>query len=128
MDNTAVVDRGALIERISRTWARNAAEHARVLATQDPSWGTDVFELAGGWAVLCGPGLYVNRALAVGLAGPVTVDNFALLEERSAAVGVPSAVDVVPTADRSLTELACEPAAMGSCGSSRHTSVSSPAT
>ena len=100
------MDRGPLIERISRTWAENAAVHARVLATQDPSWGTDVFELAGGCAVLCGPGLYVNRALAVGLGGPMVGDDFALLEERSAAVGVPPSVDVVPTADRSVTELA----------------------
>ena len=104
--NTAVVDRGALIERISRTWALNAAAHARVLAGQDPSWGTDVFELAGGWAVLCGPGLYVNRALAWGLAEPVTGEDFDVLEERSAAVGVAPSVDVVPTADRSITELA----------------------
>ena len=100
------MDRGALIERISHTWAVNAAAHARVVATQDRSWGTEVFELAGGCAVLCGPGLYVNRALAVGLAGPVTGEDFDLLEQRSAVVGVPPSVDVVPTADRSVTELA----------------------
>ncbi len=56
--------------------------------------------------MLCGPGLYVNRALAVGLAGPVTGEDFDLLEQRSAVVGVPPSVDVVPTADRSVTELA----------------------
>ncbi len=100
------MDRGALIEWIARTWAGNAAAHARVLAIQDRSWGTEVFDLAGGCAVLCGPGLYVNRALAMGLSGPVAGDDFELLEERSAAVGVPPSVDVVPTADRSITELA----------------------
>jgi hypothetical protein len=62
VSNTPEVDRAALIERISLTWARNAVAHALVLAAQDPSWGTDVFELAGGQVVLCGPGLYVNRA------------------------------------------------------------------
>jgi GNAT superfamily N-acetyltransferase len=103
--NTAGVDRAALVERISRTWAINAAAHARVLAGQDPSWGTDVFELAGGYVVLCGPGLYVNRALALGLGGPVTADDFETLEAHSDAVGVPPAIDVVPTADRSVVEL-----------------------
>ena len=100
------MDRAALIERISRTEAANAAAHAGVLAGQDPSWGTDVFALADGQAVLCGPGLYVNRALAVGLRGPVTADDFDLLEERSAAVGVVPSIDVVPTAHRSVTALA----------------------
>jgi GNAT superfamily N-acetyltransferase len=100
------MDRRALIERIACTWAMNAAAHARVLATQDPSWGTEVFDLGGGQAVLCGPGLYVNRALAMGLSQPATADDFDLLEERSEAVGVEPSVDVVPTADRSVTEIA----------------------
>ena len=104
--HTADVDRGSLIERIARTWAGDAAAHARVLADQDPSWGTEVFDLADGCAVLCGPGLYVNRVLAMGLAGPVGTDDFDLLEQRSAVVGVSPSVDVVPTADRSVTELA----------------------
>ena len=56
--------------------------------------------------MLGGPGLYVNRVLAMGLAGPVAAEDFALLEQRSAVVGVPPSVDVVPTADRSVTELA----------------------
>ena len=104
--NTAVMDRAALIARIARTWALDAVAHARVLASQDPSWGTEVFELAGGHAVLCGHGLYVNRALAMGLDGPVTTDDFDRLEARSAVVGVAPSIDVVPTAERSLSELA----------------------
>lgn len=100
------MDRAALIERIAHTWALDSAVHARVLASQDPSWGTEVFELAGGHAVLCGPGLYVNRALAIGLDGPVTADDFDRLEARSAVVGVAPSIEVVPTAHRSLTEIA----------------------
>jgi GNAT superfamily N-acetyltransferase len=100
------MDRATMIRRIASRWARDAAAHARVLATQDPSWGTDVFELAGGFAVLCGPGLYVNRAIGVGLAGPMSSDDFDLLERRSAVVGVAPSLDVVPTADRSVAELA----------------------
>jgi GNAT superfamily N-acetyltransferase len=100
------IDRAALIARISRTWAENAAAHARVLAAQDPSWGTEVFDVGGGVAVLCGHGLYVNRALAVGLGATVTADDFDLLEARSAAVGVPSAVELVPTTDPTVLALA----------------------
>ena len=106
MSNTAVVDRGALIERISRTWAVDSAVHARVLASQDPSWQTEVFELAGGYAVLGGRGLYVNRALGWGWPGRSPPRTSTLLEERSEVVGVPPSVDVVPTADRTLIELA----------------------
>jgi GNAT superfamily N-acetyltransferase len=65
-----------------------------------------VFDLGGGQAVLSGPGLYVNRALATGLNRPVTADDFDLLEERSAVVGVAPSIDVVPTADRTVTEIA----------------------
>ena len=100
------MDRGALIERISRTWAVDSAVHARILASQDPSWQTEVLELAGGYAVLGGRGLYVNRALGWGLVGPVTAEDFDVLEERSEVIGVPPSVDVVPTADRTLIDLA----------------------
>jgi GNAT superfamily N-acetyltransferase len=105
--NTAwVIDRRALIERIAVNAALNARAHALVLAGQDRSWGTEVFALAGGHAVLCGPGLYVNRAIAVGLTGPMSAADFELLEQRSAVVGVPPAVDVTPTADASVIDLA----------------------
>jgi GNAT superfamily N-acetyltransferase len=99
-------DRAALIDRISRTWAQDAAAHARVLAAQDPSWGTEVFDVGGGVAVLCGPGLYVNRALAVGLGAAVTAGDFDLLEARSAAVGVPPSLELVPTTDPTVAALA----------------------
>lgn len=103
--DTPPADRRAMIERITVVGAAAAAVHARVLAGHDRSWGTDVFALAGGQAVLCGPGLYVNRALAVGLTQPIDAADLELLEERSAVVGVDAAVDVVPTADDSVLRL-----------------------
>jgi GNAT superfamily N-acetyltransferase len=105
----ALADRRGLIERITAANAEGAAAHARVLAAQDPTWGTDVFELAGGVAVLCGPGLYVNRAMGIGLGGvEVLPDDLAELERRSAAVGVPASIDVVPTTDNRLLALSGE--------------------
>ncbi len=84
------------VERITQVWALDAAEFASVLADVDPSWGTEVFALAGGMVVLSGPGLFVNRALAVGQGGSLTEADWATLEDRSAVVGVPPAIEITP--------------------------------
>ena len=52
--------------------------------------------MAGGQLVLCGPGLYVNRAIAVGIGAPLRAADIGLIVDRSAAVGVPAAVEVTP--------------------------------
>ncbi len=88
-----VIDRN-LIVRIERTWALDAAAFAEVLSVQDPSWGSEYFDLADGTAVLCGPGLYVNRALACGLTEVVDDTHLRLLELRGAVVGVPPAIEI----------------------------------
>jgi GNAT superfamily N-acetyltransferase len=85
-----------MIERVLRTWADDAATFAVELARVDPSWRSETFELAGGRVVLCGRGMYVNRAMAVGLDGPLSDDDFEFLEARSDAVGVAPAVEVSP--------------------------------
>ncbi len=82
------------MRRVLRTWADDAAAFASELARIDPAWGSETFELAGGRAVLCGPGLYINRAIAVGLDGPLSDEQVELFEARCAAVGVPPAVEV----------------------------------
>lgn len=77
-----------------RAWADDAAEFAIQLARIDPSWGSVTFALAGGQVVLCGPGMYVNRALACGLDGPLSEADMIQLEARSTAVGVPAALEI----------------------------------
>ncbi len=94
------------MRRVLGTWAKDAAAFAVELARLDPSWGSETFELAGGQVVLCGPGMYVNRAIAIGMGGPVSDLDLARLEARSAAVGVPAAVEVTSASDVSLIELA----------------------
>ena len=89
-----------------RTWAQDAAAFALELASLDPSWGSETFELAGGQVVLCGPGMYVNRAIGIGMDGPVSDLDLDRLEARSAAVGVPAAIEVTAASDPSLLELA----------------------
>ncbi|MCX6521608.1 MAG: hypothetical protein NTZ21_13180 [Actinobacteria bacterium] len=91
--------------RLERTAARHLAAHADSLHAIDASWGSRSFELADGLVVLQGTGLYVNRALALGLVdavGPADVDE---LERASAAAGVPASVDVVPATDADLVSL-----------------------
>lgn len=80
--------------RIERAWALDAVAFAGVLSVQDSSWGSEFFDLADGTVVLCGPGLYVNQALACGLTEPVDDAHLRLLERRSAVVGVAPAIEI----------------------------------
>ena len=51
----------------SRCRRQNALAFAVALSALDRSWGTETLAVAGGQLVLCGPGLYVNRAIATGI-------------------------------------------------------------
>lgn len=84
------------VHRITRVWVDNAVALAETLADTDPSWGSETTELAGGALVLCGPGLFVNRAIGVGHQAPLTDEEWDLLEERSGAVGVAPAIEITP--------------------------------
>ena len=90
----------AVIDDISRgvlrAWAQDAAAFADVLADQDPSWGSESFPLAGGRVVLCGAGMYVNRAIAVGFDGALSEGDWRTFEERCDAVGVVPAFEASP--------------------------------
>lgn len=94
------------MDRVVDAWADGAGAFATVLARQDPTWGSESFPLAGGRVVLWGRGLYVNRAFAVGIDVSMTVDDFETLERRSAALGVPPAIDVTPLTSPSVEMLA----------------------
>jgi GNAT superfamily N-acetyltransferase len=77
------------------------------LSRLDRSWGTETLAVAGGQLVLSGPGMYVNRAIAVGIEQPLRAADIRLVIDRSAAVGVTPAVVVTPaTSADSLAVLA----------------------
>lgn len=97
-----------VVRRITRAWARDAAVFAETLADIDPSWGSDVFELAGGVGALSGPGLYVNRAVGCGHDRPLSDEEWALLEARSAAVGVPAAIEITEVTHPAVRDAAQE--------------------
>jgi GNAT superfamily N-acetyltransferase len=103
----------ALTVRIERWSAATAVRFAGVLADADPSWGTRTAPLAGGRIVLCGPGLYVNRAIAAGLDAPLQLSEIEQLVDMSTAVGVPPAIEVTdathPGTVDALTQHGFEP-------------------
>lgn len=84
------------IRRVLRTWADDAAAFADVLAEQDPTWGSDQFSFGGGRAVLCGAGMYVNRALAAGFDGAIADDDWLMFEHRCQHVGLTPTLEVSP--------------------------------
>jgi len=91
-----------LVVRLERVGAANDVAHARALADLEPAWGSDVFPVGDGWAVLAGPGQFVNRVCAAGLTAPVPRSAIDELEARAAAVGVPPAFDLTHLTDADL--------------------------
>ena len=96
--------------RLLGTWAADAVAHARAIAAVDASWGTEVHAVAGGWLVLWGAGLYVNRAIAIGVTAGVSVTDLELIVERSEAHGVVPSMTASP---------ATRPASLALIGASR---------
>lgn len=88
--------RAADAKHLLRTWANDAAAFAEVLSLRDPCWKSETFPLSGGRVVLCGRGMYVNRALAVGLDDTVDDDAWRHFEERCAVLGVAPAFEMTP--------------------------------
>ena len=67
------------------------------LARLDPSWGCGVHPLAGGWLVLMGAGLYVNRALSAGVENAPIQSDIDSLMTLSEAAGVVPAFEATPS-------------------------------
>jgi GNAT superfamily N-acetyltransferase len=95
MDDRAVMAR-AVMARAVRAWAHDAAAFADALARLEPAWGSSVHEVAGGQLVISGRGLYVNRAIAMGVDDPATDDDIERVIAVSHDAGVTPAVEVTP--------------------------------
>lgn len=85
-----------VVARLEYVDAQNSVAFALALSAIDRSWGTETLAMAGGQLVLCGQGLFVNRAIAVGIAEPLRDADIGLIVDRSVAVGVPASVEVTP--------------------------------
>lgn len=104
-DQTGGVPARELIIGVERTWARDAGQLAHAIADLDPSWGTQVFPVGDGLAVLCGPGLYVNKVLALGLDEDPTDTDLDLVERQSSRLGVPASIEVCDATRDGLREM-----------------------
>lgn len=75
------------------------------LAVLDPGSAPTALALAGGQVVVTGPGLYVNRGIALGLGLEVTEADLDALEAVCRHAGVPAEVEISPWAHESLMNL-----------------------
>ncbi len=91
-----------LIRRIEQTWAHAEVEFISQLQTNDPTRQPVTVPLVNGYVVLCGPDLYVNRALAVGLGAEFTDADLDVLESACRRLAVPPQVEVSPASHRSV--------------------------
>lgn len=102
----SIDETAAVIETVVSSWAADQVLFAEMLRRLEPSWGSTHFDLAGGSVVLCGPGMFVNRGLAVGIETPMTDADFDELERRCREVGVAPAIDVTVLTHPSTRSLA----------------------
>jgi GNAT superfamily N-acetyltransferase len=94
----AVVDR-ALVERIESFAARGGAELARALAETEPASGACAVGRAGGQVVYMGAGMYVNRAMGLGISTNATAGDVEFLVDFYAARGLDAEIEYCPYAN-----------------------------
>jgi GNAT superfamily N-acetyltransferase len=101
MDTTLILDL-ALARRLELAEAQAAVDSAEALRRGRVDSGAAVEPIAGGYAVYCGAGSPLTQAVGLGLAGPVSEEDFARLEEFYRARQEPVRVETCPLADASL--------------------------
>ncbi len=97
---------GAEVARVERVAARSLVALVEPLGEVDDRLNAMAAPVGGGQLVLLGPGMYVNRALAIGHGVEITDDDLETVEALSERVGVPAEVEVSPRAHPSLMEVA----------------------
>ena len=88
--------------RAERAAALANAEVVGPLARLNPGSSPTTFPMAGGRVVLLGPGMYVNRGLALAFDVEATAEDLDSLEAASRVAGVPAEAEVSPLAHPSL--------------------------
>ena len=96
------MDDPVLVARLEGVWLAATLTHAGHVARLVPSLGTVTFPVGDGWAVLYGPGMFVNRVLAVGVADDVSPEAIDELERRAVARGLAPEFEVTELTRRSL--------------------------
>jgi GNAT superfamily N-acetyltransferase len=94
-----------LVQKIEDAIAAERSAFADGMAALRAEAGAGWLPVAGGRAIFTGTGLFSNRALAMGLRGPVTRDEVEAVETFYAARVVPSEIEIASVVDRSLLRL-----------------------
>jgi GNAT superfamily N-acetyltransferase len=94
----------ALARKIELAEAQAAVDGAEALERLRPESGAAVERVAGGFAVYCGANSPITQAVALGLDGSVSDEEFDRLEEFYRSRGEPVRVETCPLADGSLIE------------------------
>lgn len=95
-----------VVARIEARAASDAAAVAAPLRRLEPALASSAEPLAGGFAVLLGPGMYVNRGIGMGMGVETTTADLRALGNMSRKAGVASEIEISPWADPSLLSTA----------------------
>jgi len=97
-----------LARRLELAQAVRGAEYTRAQARLRPHNQAVVEPAAGGYMFYAGPGSPLNRAVGLGMAGPVAEAGLALVEQFYHSRGALPRLDLCPLADESLLALLLE--------------------
>jgi GNAT superfamily N-acetyltransferase len=102
-----LVDR-ARVGRIDSFFARDGAGYALALAEIEPESGAAVAECAGGRVIYTGPGMYVNRAMGVGVSEPAQAADVDFIADFYATRDCDAEIELCPYADDVVRARAAE--------------------
>jgi GNAT superfamily N-acetyltransferase len=94
-----------LITRVEAAMVAERSAFADGMAALQPDTGAGWLPVAGGRAIFTGAHFFTNRALGLGLGGPVSADDLGRIETFYAERGVPSEIEIASMVDRSLLRL-----------------------
>jgi GNAT superfamily N-acetyltransferase len=94
-----------LIMQVEAAMVAERSAFADGMAALRPDSGAAWLSVAGGRAIFTGADLFTNRAMGLGLSGPVSSDDLERIETFYAERGVPSEIEIASMVDRSLLRL-----------------------
>jgi GNAT superfamily N-acetyltransferase len=95
----------ALARRLEMAQAWRGVRYARAHQELHPTLPVRTEPLAGGYLICTGDGMPLNRAIGLGVHGPVTPADLDLAEQFYRRRNLPPRIDVCPLADESLLRL-----------------------